>query len=291
MKKIILVSCFFLSLSASARNLKDIISSGVFYAAVLNPEKDEFDTSKSIEKNKLINKFFENYTLRKFNKKISIKYIYANKFSEFWTNKNGVIIKEDTYSPNLFKSADAYFEFMSMSDWRVNKATPVSIFKSNLSLVCNFKPDNTDSNLKSIALIMKVMYDKTVNFIAIKHTKLDNSLERLKIPQNRIMYVNSRLGLVNGMLQTNKRECTLAETMLVLNLITKGKIYFIGQVTPYKNRALAWWIEKNNLELRDFIQELTSQLKNSAEWDTIFLELFGVKYNLYDFIMRNSDEN
>ncbi|BBH51682.1 hypothetical protein [Fluviispira sanaruensis] len=285
MKKIIFILSLIVSLTAGARTLKEIMQSGFIQVAVLNPEKDEFDSFKSLEKNKLINQFFENYTLKKFNKKITIQFTYVNKFSEFWTNQDGNIIKEKEYTPQLFKKVDAYFEFMSMSDWRVNKAQAIPMFKSNLSLICNFEQKNSD--LHNIEQVMEVMFDKSVNFIAIKNTKLDNTLERLKIPKSRILYVSSRYGLVKGMLQKNKRECTLAETMLVLNMLTKGKVYFVGNVTPYRNRILAWWIEKNNIELNNFIQESIPSLKKSNEWNKMFSDLFGINYNLYNYIVNS----
>ncbi|WP_186646447.1 hypothetical protein [Fluviispira vulneris] len=285
MKKMIFILYLIISFSADARTLKEIINSGVIQVAVLNPEKDEFDSTKSLEKNKLLNQFFENYTLKKFNKKITIQFTYVNKFSEFWSNQNGKIIKEKDYTPQLFKKVDAYFEFMSMSDWRTNKAQAIPMFKSNLSLICNFEQKNSD--LHNIEQVMEVMLDKSVNFVAIKNTKLDNSLERLKIPKNRILYVNSRFGLVKGMLQNSKRECTLAETMLVLNMFTKGKVYFVGNVTPYRNRVLAWWVEKNNAELNNFIKESIPSLKKSEEWNKMFRDLFGVNYNLYNFIVNS----
>ena len=121
----------------------------------------------------------------------------------------------------------------------------------------------------------------------MKDTYLDHSLDRIGISKKRIDYINSYKGIVYGLLNEQRKECTVVETMFALKMLSSGKIYFMGNVQSEINE-MAWWVKKNNTEVNTFVKSFIKELKSSDEWNNIFYILFGVNYNLYEFILNPS---
>ena len=282
--------CHFLVLLYSpqtwGKSISEIVESGKFKVAVLRPEKDMFSTQKSIQKNNLIKEFFLKYSQKKFNKKIFLEFVYIDSFLDFWKDQNGKIDDNGKYTPALFKSVDAYFEFMSINKSRRLKADPIPVLQTKYAFVCNFNVKNFDNGNQDVSTIVKNMNkDKSVYFISIMKTSLDLFIQKLNVPKEKIRYVNPVHGLIDKLQNNKQRICTFADSFITIEGVSKGKLFFVSYVKDDKT-DLAWWIKYNDLEINNFMKDFIKELKNSEEWNKIFLELFGVSYNFYNFIVN-----
>ncbi|APJ02628.1 hypothetical protein [Silvanigrella aquatica] len=277
---------FIFSHNCYSRTMEEIIKSGKLNVAVLKPQKDEFDTNLSIKKNKLIKEYFEKFSSIKLNKRLKLNFIYVNSFANFWENKHNQINTNSSEKPQLFEKVDAYFELLSTSNWRNIKATPINIAKSKFSLICDFDPHYI--NLNSNEKILQTLKNPSIKFISIKDSYIDRLYKGLKISENKMTYITPKRGLVQGMIDDKGKNCAFSETMNILKFLANGQIYLISFLPGGDNKDLAWWVPKDSSQLHQFISEFHAYLEKSKGLDRIYLTLFGVSYNFYNFIIELS---
>lgn len=282
-KSIILLIVLFLASSKNfllyGRTLNDIVSTNSFNVAVLNPEMNSFDPNLDRKINNIIKNNFEEYTKINLNKKININFYYVDHVSDFWINKN------------LLNKVDAYFELMSINDFRKKIATPIKILNTKYDFVCNFD-FKYDKNITGEDIIEKILYTSNIKFIGLKNSYLYNLMQIYNIPINRINYVNSIRNIIDKMSDNKTQEyfCSVLETTNILYLLTKSNIFFITHMPHSGNNELAWWVENNNIEIFNFVKHFNEYLQKNNGLDKILLTLFGINYNFYNYFINSSSQ-
>ena len=76
---------------------------------------------------------------------VSLEFVVTPTFSQYWTNKEGQIVKDSSYTPEWFNFFDLACETIAPLDWRANKVNMIPVYPSAYTVVAR-----KDINITSI---------------------------------------------------------------------------------------------------------------------------------------------
>jgi len=254
---------------AYSNSIDEIRKKGFFNVAMLDSNFDKKNNDISIFK-----EYFSEYTRKIYGKEIKLKIVFTNSFSKFWENNNLI----------NFDKVDAYFELMTINDFRISKAEPINILKSRNLLICNFR---TKTFLKKdIENIIEILKNDKIKYISIGEIS-KNVLKKYKIPENRV-YVpeNFNTDALKDLYYRKEKYCGFFDLIDATDYIFKGKLYFAGFLP--KSNDLAWWVRKDSPEIFNFVKNFVEFLKESEGLNKIFKNLYGLDLDFYSLLYNKN---
>ncbi len=208
------------------------------------------------------------------------------------SNKNGKILKKETYSPFLFEKqqCDIYVANIGKYKWCENKIDIVSFISSRALIVVRKQNEGEIVSIKKLGGKKTQVIASTSFALELKQlnkTTLKNNPIKLKVVEEG----NSLKELLNGNI-----DFTVYDIQLALYLVKKMPNRIAMAFPIGKGFDTGWGVPKKRAKLKQKIVEFFGYLKNSnkSPLNKIFMKLYGITRQEYDdlfySVLTNNDK-
>jgi len=215
---------------------------------------------------------------------IKAKIIKLDSWDQQFHNKDGVTIKQESYTPFLMEKGDCdcYPNDLVMHEWRMKKLDFVVLFKTRMTVVTHrdkkgeFTTEN-DLKGKTAAVMKGTTYhtwleeknktDFADNPVLIKFMSTDDSMKAVDSKSVDFTVIGA-----DGALNWTRNKIKNSETA-----------FFVGPVTQ-----VGWAFKKSDKDLQKAAQECFRSLqKAGSAFDTIWKEEVGIPLSDYILFITN----
>jgi len=237
--------------SESTRDLDEILESGKIIIALRDREMVYHKGGKQ-QFNHHLAEEFANFL------GVDLEIRYTEKFSNYFENKDGVIIKDSVYMPEWFKQFDVACDIIAPFDWRLKKVDIID-FIPNAKVVIGKKttPINSVNDLRNLKAV-------TSEGSSYEHALLQNGISNIKYAQGNTFFTE---------VESGKVDYTISNVQ-VFNLSNYPDLeakFILGEISK-----MGWAIKKNQPQLRQKILEFIEYAKKQDILDSHFKEQTGM---------------
>ncbi|NOZ33793.1 MAG: transporter substrate-binding domain-containing protein [Chlorobi bacterium] len=189
---------------------------------------------------------------------LKAEYVITPKFSKYWENKNGKIIKDSSYTPEWFNHFDVACDLIDPLDWRLKKVDVLD-FMPNAKVVIGRK----DTKITSVN-DLKNLKGVTSKGSSYEHALLQNNISNY--------YYNTGNNFFSDVI-SGKADYTISN-ISVFKLADYPKLeakFIIGEI-----RKMGWAIKKNQPLLRQKILEFFEYARKNGIFDEYFKHQAGM---------------
>jgi len=236
---------------AETRDLDEIMKSGKIIIALRDRDLVYHPKGKK-QFNHLLSESFAKYL------GLKIEYVYTEKFSNYFENDEGIIIKDSAYNPKWFNEFDVACDLIDPLEWRLKKVDVID-FLPNAKVVIGRK----DTKINSIN-DLKRLKGVTSKGSSYEHALLQNNIKNF--------YYNSGNYFFTDII-AKKADYTISN-ISVFKLADYPELeakFIIGEI-----RKMGWAIKKNQPLLRQKILEFFEYARTNGIFDEYFKHQAGM---------------
>ncbi|MCF6367126.1 MAG: transporter substrate-binding domain-containing protein [Bacteroidales bacterium] len=236
---------------AKTRDLEEIMSSGKIIIALRDRDLVYHPTGKKQFNHLLAESFAEYLGLKP-------EFVFTEKFSRYFENDKGVIIKDSAYNPKWFNEFDVACDLIDPLEWRLKKVDILD-FLPNAKVVIGRK----NSKITSINDL------KNLTGVTSKGSSYEYALAQNNIPN---YYYNTGNNFFKDVI-SGKADYTISN-ISVFKLADFPELeakFIIGEI-----RKMGWAIKKNQPLLRQKILEFFEYARKNGIFDEYFKHQAGM---------------
>lgn len=240
-----------LNKGAETRDLDEIIQSGKIIIALRDRDLVYHPEGKK-QFNHLLAESFANYL------GVEAEFVFTKKFSNYFENEEGVIIKDSAYNPVWFNEFDVACDLIDPLEWRLKKVDVLD-FMPNAKVVIGRK----DTKISSINDLKKLK-GVTSKGSSYEHSLVQNNISNY--------YYNSGNNFFSDIL--NRKADYTISNISVFKLSDYPDLeakFIIGEI-----RKMGWAIKKNQPLLRQKILEFFEYARKNGIFDEYFKHQTGM---------------
>ena len=189
---------------------------------------------------------------------LKAEYVITPKFSKYWENKNGKIIKDSAYTPEWFNHFDVACDLIDPLDWRLKKVDVLD-FLPNAKVVIGRK----DTKISSVN-DLKMLTGVTSKGSSYEHTMLQNNITNYFHDTGNNFFSD----VISG-----KADYTISN-ISVFKLADYPELeakFILGEI-----RKMGWAIKKSQPLLRQKILEFFEYARKNGIFDEYFKHQAGM---------------
>ena len=236
---------------AETRDLDEIMKSGKIIIALRDRDLVYHPTGKK-QFNHLLAESFAKYL------GLETEFVFTDRFSRYWENDQGRILKDSTYNPKWFNEFDVACDLIDPLDWRLKKVDVLD-FLPNAKVVIGRK----DTKINSINDL------KTLTGVTSKGSSYEHALNQNNIKD---FYYNTGNNFFGDVI-SGKADYTISN-ISVFKLADFPDLeakFILGEI-----KKMGWAIKKNQPLLRQKILEFFEYARENGIFDEYFKHQAGM---------------